>query len=220
MKINELDECAYEHFFEIDDLKKSYYRYTQLHQVVEKCEHIEKIDKRKINRLIKEFKSICKKLIKRDENFDIENYTLYMQSLVTINGKIQKILSARKYRKNKEILGIEKEYDKVNDYLSYSNSLFDTVLNNHTTLFVITTIAVMAIGGLFVFSATKSILGVIFASIFTVLLSILYFVLSKSIIHSFYIDRINRTINRNTYINSLKIRKAYKKLKFILNSKK
>ena len=40
LKINELNEYAYEHFFEIDDLKKSYYKYTQLHQVVESCKHI------------------------------------------------------------------------------------------------------------------------------------------------------------------------------------
>ena len=42
-----------------------------------------------------------------------------MQALVTINVKIQKILSDWRYRKNKEISDIEKEYKKVNNYLSY-----------------------------------------------------------------------------------------------------
>lgn len=38
--------------------------------------------------------------------------------------------------------------------------------------------------------------------------------------HSFYIDRINRTISKNTYIKSLKMKKANKYLKYILKSNK
>ena len=155
LKINELNEYAYEHFFEIDDLKKSYYKYTQLHQVVERCQHIEKIDKRKINRLIKEFKCICKKLIKRDENFDIEEYTLYMQALVTINVKIQKILSDWRYRKNKEISDIEEEYKKVNNYLSYAISSFEVIINNHYTFVGIILIFSLLIGEFIFFIATE-----------------------------------------------------------------
>ncbi len=220
MKINELDEYAYEHFFEIDDLKKSYYKYTQLHQVVERCQHIEKIDKRKINRLIKEFKSICKKLIKRDENFDIEEYTLYMQSLVTINVKIQKILVAWKYRKNKEISDIEKEYKKVNNYLSYANSSFDVVLNNHTTLCILVSLAAFVVGGLIFYIAIRNIVGTLLDLLLLVIAFAIYFFYNKSIMRSFNIDHINRTISKNTYIKSSKIKKANRNLKYILNFKK
>lgn len=220
LKINELNEYAYEHFFEIDDLKKSYYKYTQLHQVVERCQHIEKIDKRKINRLIKEFKCICKKLIKRDENFDIEEYTLYMQALVTINVKIQKILSDWRYRKNKEISDIEKEYKKVNNYLSYANSSFDVILNNHTTLFILLSFAAFVFGGLIFYITIRSILGTLLSLLLLVIAFLIYFFYNKSIMRSFNIDYINRTISKNTYIKSSKIKKANRNLKYILNFKK
>lgn len=220
LKINELNEYAYEHFFEIDDLKKSYYKYTQLHQTVEKCEHIEKVDKRKINRLIKEFKGLCKKIIKRDEDFDIEKYIFYMQSLVVINNKIQKILTARKYRKHKEISCIDKEYDRINNYLSYSNSSFEVIIKNHYTFVGILVIVVIAIGLLIFFIATENIVGTLLDLLISVILSILYFLLGKKIMHSFYIDRINRTISKNTYIKSLKMKKANKYLKYILKSNK
>lgn len=220
MKINELNEYAYEHFFEIDDLKKSYYKYTQLHQTVEKCEHIEKVDKRKINRLIKEFKGLCKKIIKRDENFDIEEYTLYMQALVTINVKIQKILSDWRYRKNKEISDIEKEYKKVNNYLSYANSSFDVILNNHTTLFILLSFAAFVFGGLIFYIAIRSILGTLLNLLLLVIAFLIYFFYNKSIMRSFNIDYINRTISKNTYIKSSKIKKANRNLKYILNFKK
>lgn len=220
LKINELNEYAYEHFFEIDDLKKSYYKYTQLHQTVEKCEHIEKVDKRKINRLIKEFKGLCKKLIKRDENFDIEEYTLYMQALVTINVKIQKILSDWRYRKNKEISDIEKEYKKVNNYLSYANSSFDVILNNHTTLFILLSFAAFVFGGLIFYIAIRSILGTLLNLLLLVIAFLIYFFYNKSIMRSFNIDYINRTISKNTYIKSSKIKKANRNLKYILNFKK
>lgn len=220
LKINELNEYAYEHFFEIDDLKKSYYKYTQLHQTVEKCEHIEKIDKRKINRLIKEFKGLCKKIIKRDEDFDIEEYTLYMQALVTINVKIQKILSDWRYRKNKEISDIEKEYKKVNNYLSYANSSFDVILNNHTTLFILLSFAAFVFGGLIFYIAIRSILGTLLNLLFLVIAFLIYFFYNKSIMRSFNIDYINRTISKNTYIKSSKIKKANRNLKYILNFKK
>lgn len=216
MKINELDKYAYEHFFEIDDLKKSYYKYTQLHQVVEKCEHIDKVDKRKINRLIKEFKSLCKKIIKRDENYEIDEYILYMQSLVVINSKIPKILAARKYRKYKEISGIGKEYNRINNYLSYSNSFFEVVINNHTTLAAIILTFTMSIGGLIFFVATQNIVG----TLLLVVLFILYFLFSKKIMHNFYIDRINRIISKNTYIKSSKIKEVNEYLKYILKSNK
>ena len=220
MKINELNEYAYEHFFEIDDLKKSYYKYTQLHQTVEKCEHIEKVDKRKINRLIKEFKGLCKKIIKRDENFDIEEYTLYMQALVTINVKIQKILSDWRYRKNKEISDIEKEYKKVNNYLSYANSSFDVILNNHTTLFILLSFAAFVFGGLIFYIAIRSISGTLLNLLLLVIAFLIYFFYNKSIMRSFNIDYINRTISKNTYIKSSKIKKANRNLKYILNFKK
>jgi predicted RND superfamily exporter protein len=220
LKINELNEYAYEHFFEIDDLKKSYYKYTQLHQTVEKCEHIEKVDKRKINRLIKEFKGLCKKIIKRDENFDIEEYTLYMQALVTINVKIQKILSDWRYRKNKEISDIEKEYKKVNNYLSYANSSFDVILNNHTTLFILLSFAAFVFGGLIFYIAIRSILGTLLNLLLLVIAFLIYFFYNKSIMRSFNIDYINRTISKNTYIKSSKIKKANRNLKYILNFKK
>lgn len=220
LKINELNEYAYEHFFEIDDLKKSYYKYTQLHQVVERCQHIEKIDKRKINRLIKEFKCICKKLIKRDENFDIEKYIFYMQSLVVINSKIQKILTARKYRKYKEISCIDKEYDRINNYLSYSNSFLDVFINNHTTLFIIITVIPFVFASLYLFSKAPNNLGIIFALFYIIGFCLFYFLFIKRIMHSFYVDRINRTISKNTYIKSLKIKKANKYLKYILKSNK
>ena len=209
LKINELNEYAYEHFFEIDDLKKSYYKYTQLHQVVERCQHIEKIDKRKIN-----------KLIKRDENFDIEEYTLYMQALVTINVKIQKILSDWRYRKNKEISDIEKEYKKVNNYLSYANSSFDVILNNHTTLFILLSFAAFVFGGLIFYIAIRSILGTLLSLLLLVIAFLIYFFYNKSIMRSFNIDYINRTISKNTYIKSSKIKKANRNLKYILNFKK
>lgn len=220
LKINELNEYAYEHFFEIDDLKKSYYKYTQLHQTVEKCEHIEKVDKRKINRLIKKFKGLCKKIIKRDENFDIEEYTLYMQALVTINVKIQKILSDWRYRKNKEISDIEKEYKKVNNYLSYANSSFDVILNNHTTLFILLSFAAFVFGGLIFYIAIRSILGTLLNLLLLVIAFLIYFFYNKSIMRSFNIDYINRTISKNTYIKSSKIKKANRNLKYILNFKK
>ncbi len=220
LKINELNEYAYEHFFEIDDLKKSYYKYTQLHQVVERCQHIEKIDKRKINRLIKEFKCICKKLIKRDEDFDIEKYIFYMQSLVVINSKIQKILTARKYRKYKEISNLEIEYNKVNNYLSYAISSFEVIINNHYTFVGIILIFAMLIGEFIFFIATENIVGTLLDILFSVILFILYFLFGKKIMHSFYIDRINRTISKNTYIKSLKMKKANKYLKYILKSNK
>jgi predicted RND superfamily exporter protein len=220
LKINELNEYAYEHFFEIDDLKKSYYKYTQLHQTVEKCEHIEKVDKRKINRLIKEFKGLCKKIIKRDENFDIEEYTLYMQALVTINVKIQKILSDWRYRKNKEISDIEKEYKKVNNYLSYANSSFDVILNNHTTLFILLSFAAFVFGGLIFYIAIRSISGTLLNLLLLVIAFLIYFFYNKSIMRSFNIDYINRTISKNTYIKSSKIKKANRNLKYILNFKK
>lgn len=220
LKINELNEYAYEHFFEIDDLKKSYYKYTQLHQTVEKCEHIEKVDKRKINRLIKEFKGLCKKIIKRDEDFDIEKYIFYMQSLVVINSKIQKILTARKYRKHKEISDIEKEYKKVNNYLSYANSSFDVILNNHTTLFILLSFAAFVFGGLIFYIAIRSILGTLLNLLLLVIAFLIYFFYNKSIMRSFNIDYINRTISKNTYIKSSKIKKANRNLKYILNFKK
>lgn len=220
LKINELNEYAYEHFFEIDDLKKSYYKYTQLHQTVEKCEHIEKVDKRKINILIKEFKSLCKKIIKRDEDFDIEKYIFYMQSLVVINSKIQKILTARKYRKHKEISNLEIEYNKVNNYLSYATSSFEVIINNHYTFVGIILIFAMLIGGFIFFIATENIVGTLLDFLFLVILLILYFLLGKKIMHSFYIDRINRIISKNTYIKSLKMKKANKYLKYILKSNK
>ena len=220
MIINELNEYAYEHFFEIDDLKKSYYKYTQLHQVVERCQHIEKIDKRKINRLIKEFKCICKKLIKRDEDFDIEKYIFYMQSLVVINSKIQKILTARKYRKYKEISNLEIEYNKVNNYLSYAISSFEVIINNHYTFVGIILIFAMLIGEFIFFIATENIVGTLLDILFSVILFILYFLFGKKIMHSFYIDSINRTISKNTYIKSLKMKKANKYLKYILKSNK
>jgi hypothetical protein len=161
-----------------------------------------------------------KKLIKRDENFDIEEYTLYMQALVTINVKIQKILSDWRYRKNKEISDIEKEYKKVNNYLSYANSSFDVILNNHTTLFILLSFAAFVFGGLIFYIAIRSILGTLLNLLLLVIAFLIYFFYNKSIMRSFNIDYINRTISKNTYIKSSKIKKANRNLKYILNFKK
>lgn len=160
------------------------------------------------------------KLIKRDENFDIEEYTLYMQALVTINVKIQKILSDWRYRKNKEISDIEKEYKKVNNYLSYANSSFDVILNNHTTLFILLSFAAFVFGGLIFYIAIRSILGTLLSLLLLVIAFLIYFFYNKSIMRSFNIDYINRTISKNTYIKSSKIKKANRNLKYILNFKK
>lgn len=159
------------------------------------------------------------KLIKRDENFDIEEYTLYMQALVTINVKIQKILSDWRYRKNKEISDIEKEYKKVNNYLSYANSSFDVILNNHTTLFILLSFAAFVFGGLIFYIAIRSILGTLLSLLLLVIAFLIYFFYNKSIMRSFNIDYINRTISKNTYIKSSKIKKANRNLKYILNFK-
>lgn len=143
-----------------------------------------------------------------------------MQALVTINVKIQKILSDWRYRKNKEISDIEKEYKKVNNYLSYANSSFDVILNNHTTLFILLSFAAFVFGGLIFYIAIRSISGTLLNLLLLVIAFLIYFFYNKSIMRSFNIDYINRTISKNTYIKSSKIKKANRNLKYILNFKK
>lgn len=102
-----------------------------------------------------------------------------MQSLVVINSKIQKILTARKYRKYKEISNLEIEYNKVNNYLSYAISSFEVIINNHYTFVGIILIFAMLIGEFIFFIATENIVGTLLDILFSVILFILYFCLVK-----------------------------------------
>lgn len=159
------------------------------------------------------------KLIKRDENFDIEEYTLYMQALVTINVKIQKILSDWRYRKIKKYLILKKNTKRlIITYLMLIRLLMlFWIIIRHFYFAFICWVCVWWIN--FLYCNSKHFRNTIKFVAFSYSVSDILFY-NKSIMRSFNIDYINRTISKNTYIKSSKIKKANRNLKYILNFKK
>jgi len=220
LNIKELDNTVYNYIFEIDNIKKSFCLYTQLYLNVEKCEYIKDIDKRRVKRLALQFKLLCKKIIRRDKINTFEDYKLCVQSLVVINAKVQKILNSEDYYKFKKISDIEKEYNKINNYLSYSNSFLTTFINDHLTAFGIILIIVVSIIVIFLLSFKNCNLGIIIIVLLSFIFSICYFIFHKKITRNFNVDHINKTISNNTYVKSLKIKIAHKNIKDIILSKR
>lgn len=225
MNIENIDKIVYNYIFEIDEIKKCMYIYISNYSKICKLhstnnEIVDKIDKRKISNLSKEFKDLCYKLIRKDSITDTETYSNIVNTLRIINSKVQSILQKSQYTsiKDKEIQNQFKEiklgYSKVNTMLT-ADSVISLFISAHLTTFFI---IFLSIGIFLIFISLACSLinyiekGIIFI-LFLIVLLVGYLVLLlnfKKIDNSFRQDKTIRTIYKNTYLKS-------KKMSFIEN---
>lgn len=92
MNIEHMTNIEYNYVLEIDNIKRSYFLTTTLQKMIN-TSNISTRDKRRLKAYNKDFKLVCKRLIKRKDILNYDIYKTSVQTLIIINAKSSYILN-------------------------------------------------------------------------------------------------------------------------------
>ena len=213
MNIKDMPYKEYYYIFEIDCVKQACSIINSLEHIINEKEIICDKDKNLLITYIKDFKEISNHLKTREHINSYHDYENSMKALAIINAKIQAILYS--YNLPNVDFYVDDYCKRINSLLIFTHTAKDIFMQNHSTKFILILIA---------FSIYINNINLLTIS---VLLLLLYFItvvlLLKVIRHYNSLNKINKILNNNTFLNSRKIKlysnKFYKLLKYINSNK-
>ena len=221
MNIKDMPYKEYYYIFEIDCVKQACSIINSLEHIINENEIICDKDKKLLITYVKDFKEISNHLKTREHINSYHDYENSMKALAIINAKIQAIL----YSYNLPNVDFYVDYycKRINSLLIFTHTAKDIFMQNHSTKFILILISVI-LATLITFSIYTNNINLLTIS---VLLLLLYFItvvlLLKVIRHYNSLNKINKILNNNTFLNSRKIKlysnKFYKLLKYINSNK-
>ena len=217
MNIKDMPYKEYYYIFEIDCIKQACSIINSLEHIINENEIICDKDKKLLITYIKDFKEINNHLKTREHINSYHDYENSMKALAIINVKIQAILYS--YNLPNVDFYVDDYCKRINSLLIFTHTAKDIFMQNHSTKFIIILISVI-LATLITFSIYTNNINLLTIS---VLLLLLYFItvvlLLKVIRHYNSLNKINKILNNNTFLNSRKIKlysnKFYKLLKYI-----
>lgn len=219
--IKNIGDLEYLYIYEMDNIKRAYYSYIKCKRLLNECDILTFSEKRRLQSFHKDFKLICKKLIKRERISNIEDYLNCLRTLIIINAKARKILKNNlryKYKKReyRKLYKLEYSYNKTNEYLPMFDSSIQTFFKNHSTIMHLIEVSVL-FAIILIFSCLANFLFGILISIFLpVIIYFVVFIFTSKGKNLLMQDSINRTIRSKTYISSENMKAFRKELKGIL----
>lgn len=209
------------YIFEIDCVKQACSIINSLEHIINEKEIICDKDKNLLITYIKDFKEISNHLKTREHINSYHDYENSMKALAIINAKIQAILYS--YNLPNVDFYVDDYCKRINSLLIFTHTAKDIFMQNHSTKFILILISVI-LATLITFSIYTNNINLLTIS---VLLLLLYFItvvlLLKVIRHYNSLNKINKILNNNTFLNSRKIKlysnKFYKLLKYINSNK-
>lgn len=216
MNIKNMPYKEYYYNFEIDCVTQACSIMGSLKCHINEKEIICNEDKEFLTIYINDFKEVSNHLKRRKYINTYHDYENSMKALTIINAKIQAIL----YSYNLPNVDF---YVDINSLLAFTHTAKDIFMQNHSTKFILILISVI-LATLITFSIYTNNINLLTIS---VLLLLLYFItvvlLLKVIRHYNSLNKINKILNNNTFLNSRKIKlysnKFYKLLKYINSNK-
>lgn len=218
MDIKSINEIEYIYIFQIDNLKKAKILCEEINNEIARDKFSLDSDFDKMIHIYnKDFISICNNLINRININSIEDYNNAVKSLIIINSKAKQIINKIKDKKLKNDLEpLYKKYREIECNIPFATTRTDMFFNNHITATLIALIFVL-MAELFVFAIFSENEILIAASAVTmVIIFLLYFIFHRKIEKGFTMDRINRTIYKNTYVHSVNKELTKKDIETIL----
>lgn len=218
MDIKSINEIEYIYIFQIDNLKKAKILCEKINNEIARDKFSVDSDFDKMIHIYnKDFISICNNLINRININSLEDYNNAVKSLIIINSKAKQIINKIKDKKLKNNLKpLYKKYLEIECNIPFATTRTDMFFNNHITATLIALIVVL-MAELFVFAIFSENEILIAASAVTmVIIFPLYFIFHKKIEKGFTMDRINRTIYKNTYVHSVNKELTKKDIETIL----
>ena len=221
MNIKDMPYKEYYYIFEIDCVKQACSIIKSLEHIINEKEIICDKDKNLLITYIKDFKEISNHLKTREHINSYHDYENSMKALAIINAKIQAILYS--YNLPNVDFYVDDYCKRINSLLIFTHTAKDIFMQNHSTKFILILISVILVI-LIAFSIYINNINLLTIS---VLLLLLYFItvvlLLKVIRHYNSLNKINKILNNNTFLNSRKIKlysnKFYKLLKYINSNK-
>jgi hypothetical protein len=221
MNIKDMPYKEYYYIFEIDCVKQACSIINSLEHIINEKEIICDKDKNLLITYIKDFKEINNHLKTREHINSYHDYENSMKALAIINAKIQAILYS--YNLPNVDFYVDDYCKRINSLLIFTHTAKDIFMQNHSTKFILILISVI-LATLITFSIYTNNINLLTIS---VLLLLLYFItvvlLLKVIRHYNSLNKINKILNNNTFLNSRKIKlysnKFYKLLKYINSNK-
>lgn len=205
MDIKNINEIEYFYIFQIDNLKKAKTLCEDIIKTIKQDKiSLESNFDKMIQTYNKDFISICNNLIERTNIVSIEDYNNAVKSLIIINAKTKQLINENKNKKYKAVLkSLYKKYLQIESNIPFATTRTDMFFNNHitATLIILVLFLVAEIIFFAIFSDNEILIAVSAATMIVILL--LYFIFFKKIEKGFTIDRINRTIYKNTYVYSV-----------------
>ena len=120
MNIEKIDNIVYNHTFDIENIKRAYFLMYVSQPSVNRLE-ISTQDKRRLNAYIKDFKSICKLIIKQENILNYKTCKTYMNTLTLIITKMRIILHS--YKIDLQVESLIKQYTYVNRFIPTFKSI-------------------------------------------------------------------------------------------------
>lgn len=221
MNIKDMPYKEYYYNFEIDCVTQACSIMGSLKCHINEKEIIYNEDKEFLTIYINDFKEVSNHLKRRKYINTYHDYENSMKALTIINAKIQAIIYI--YNLQNIDINIENYCKRINSLLAFTHTAKDIFMQNHSTKFILILISVI-LATLITFSIYTNNINLLTIS---VLLLLLYFItvvlLLKVIRHYNSLNKINKILNNNTFLNSRKIKlysnKFYKLLKYINSNK-
>lgn len=221
MNIKDMPYKEYYYNFEIDCVTQACSIINSLEHIINEKEIICDKDKNLLITYVKDFKEISNHLKTREHINSYHDYENSMKALAIINAKIQAILYS--YNLPNVDFYVDDYCKRINSLLIFTHTAKDIFMQNHSTKFILILISVI-LATLITFSIYTNNINLLTIS---VLLLLLYFItvvlLLKVICHYNSLNKINKILNNNTFLNSRKIKlysnKFYKLLKYINSNK-
>lgn len=221
MNIKDMPYKEYYYIFEIDCVKQACSIINSLEHIINEKEIIWDKDKNLLITYIKDFKEISNHLKTREHINSYHDYENSMKALAIINVKIQAILY--NYNLPNTNFHIDNYCKRINSLLTFTHTAKDIFMQNHSTKFILILISVILVI-LIAFSIYINNINLLTISVLLLLLYLIIVVLLlKTIRHYNSLNKINKILNNNTFLNSRKIKlysnKFYKLLKYINSNK-
>ena len=221
MNIKDMPYKEYYYIFEIDCVKQACSIINSLEHIINEKEIICDKDKNLLITYIKDFKEISNHLKTREHINSYHDYENSMKALAIINAKIQAILYS--YNLPNVDFYVDDYCKRINSLLIFTHTAKDIFMQNHSTKFILILISVILVI-LIAFSIYINNINLLTISVLWLLLYFITVVLLLKVIrHYNSLNKINKILNNNTFLNSRKIKlysnKFYKLLKYINSNK-
>lgn len=217
MNIEHMTNIEYNYVLEIDNIKRSYFLTTTLQKMIN-TSNISTRDKRRLKAYNKDFKLVCRRLIKRKDILNYDIYKTSVQTLIIINAKSSYILNKYNIKVTTHLKNL---YDQIYELLPLTKTTKNLIGSNYKTIIIISIVLIISFGtSIFLFIINNTELLVLSLLFDTLLLTIAPILIYRKIQRQFKIERINRILNGNLYNNRTLLENArHNLIKIIYKSK-